>query len=442
MKLPEHFAKYIRDNSLFGVKDKLLLAVSGGVDSVVLCELCRQCGFGFEIAHCNFQLRGEDSDNDEKFVTRLADTYGVSLHVTRFETKKIALDRKISTQEAARELRYSWFEKIRSENECRYILTAHHADDNIETVILNFFRGTGIRGVRGIEPKHGFIIRPLLFARRQELEELIQANNLEFVIDRSNLEDVYTRNYLRNQVIPMIEKAIPGLKQNVLSNISRFREVDALYLESIKLYKKKLLEFKGREIHIPVLKLKKVEPLYSVLFEILKVYGFTAHQVTDIMALLDAESGRYVRSATHRVIRNRQWLIIAPDDPSETGLVIIDGPGTWEFAAGRVALDIMEGEPGQLSADNSEAFLDAKEIAFPLLLRKWKQGDYFYPLGMAKKKKLSRFFIDKKMSKTEKETTWVVEAGKKIIWVIGHRIDDRFKITDKTKTVLKIRSSL
>jgi tRNA(Ile)-lysidine synthase len=243
-------------------------------------------------------------------------------------------------------------------------------------------------------------------------------------------------------VIPLLEKAIPGLKPNVLSNINRFREVEILYREAIDQYKKKLLEFKGREIHIPVLKLKKVEPLHSVLYEIVKEYDFTAHQATEIVSLLDAGSGKYLRSPTHRVIRNRQWLIIAPDDPSETGLVIIDGPGDWEFAGGRLLVEMMQVEEGQPGTETNVAFLDAKEIAFPLLLRKWKQGDYFYPLGMAKKKKLSRFFIDKKLSKTEKENTWVVETGKKIAWVVGHRIDDRFKITDKTKNVLKIRSSL
>ena len=442
MSLLLKFQNNINEQNLFHIKDKVLLAVSGGIDSVVLCELCKQAGYDFAIAHCNFQLRDTDSERDEKFVNELANKYKVDFHVVKFDTKAIAKERKISTQEAARELRYHWFEEVRSRNRYKYILTAHHADDNIETVMMNFFRGTGIRGISGIEPKHGFIVRPLLFANRNELENFLQENKLYFVNDYTNQQDDYTRNYFRNQVIPFIEKSFPEVKDNILTNINRFREIESLYQQAIDLHKKKLIEPKGNEIHIPVLKLKKTVPLHSVVYEIIRGYGFSSSQTGEVIALLDSESGKYVQSSSHRIIKNRKWLIIAPNEAEKSEIIIIDGIGNWQFAIGNLQIETTPTANSQLPTANSAACLDADEIKFPLLLRKWKQGDYFYPLGMRKKKKLSRFFIDQKLSKTDKEKVWVIEMDKKIIWVVGHRIDDRFKITDTTKKVLKITSSL
>ena len=444
MGLVTQFKNYISSNNLFSAKDKLLLAVSGGIDSVVLCELCKQAGYEFGIAHCNFQLRGEDSERDEKFVGDLAVKYGVDFHVIKFDTKDIAKDRRVSTQEAARELRYEWFEKIRAENGYQFILTAHHANDNIETVLMNFFRGTGIKGLKGIEPKHGHIVRPFLFARRKDLENFLKENNLTFVQDYTNQHDDYTRNYFRNQLIPLIEKSFPGANENMIANISRFREVEQLYQQAVAVHKKKLVEQKANEIHLPVLKFKKTPSLRSVLYEIIKEYGFTAHQLPDIMSLLDSESGKYVQSSSHRIIKNRQWLIIAPNETNKGDIIVIDEVGNWQFAIGNLQLETtLTANTStiaqyQLQTANSIALLDADKIKFPLLLRKWKQGDYFYPLGMMKKKKLSRFFIDQKLSKIDKENAWVIEMDKKIIWVVGYRIDERFKITGNTKKVLKV----
>jgi tRNA(Ile)-lysidine synthase len=442
MDLILRFKEYIQTENLFRGKDKLLLAVSGGIDSVVLCELCKQAAFNFAIAHCNFQLRGDDSDRDEKFVNELAGRYNVDFHVVRFETKAIAKERKISTQEAARELRYHWFEEIRNKNGYQFILTAHHADDNIETVLMNFFRGTGIKGVRGMEPRHGFIVRPLLFARRIELEEFLARYRLPFVSDYTNQQDDYTRNYFRNQVIPLIEKSFPEVNENMLSNINRFREVELLYKQAVDLHKRNLMEKKGNEIHIPVLKLKKAAPVHSIIYEIAKEYGFTSSQADEVIDLLDSESGKYVQSLSHRIIKNRKWLIIAPVQADQAETILIEA-GDTNVQCSMFNLQFSMAETSNLKPEtsNSLACLDAGEIKYPLLLRKWKQGDYFYPLGMKKKKKLSRFFIDLKLSKTDKEKVWVIEMDKKIIWVVGYRIDDRFKITGHTKTVLKITSN-
>jgi tRNA(Ile)-lysidine synthase len=457
MTLLEKFLHYIKHENLFHPKDKLLLAVSGGVDSVVLCELCKQAGYNFVIAHCNFQLRGTESERDETYVTALATTYGVQFFVKRFATEEYAQENKISIQVAARELRYNWFRSLVGNSKLtddsreavqlksldfqpppiNWIVTAHHSDDNIETLLMNFFKGTGINGLKAILPKQQNIIRPLLFADKEALLVFAKENNLPFVEDSSNVSDKYTRNYLRNQLIPGLKKVYPQVEENLKDNLQRFREIELLYQQSIALHKKKLLEQKGNEIHIPVLKLQQTRPVATVLYEIIKAYHFTAHQATEVMALLKSESGRYIQSATHRIIKNRKWLIISPVETVEAETILIEEKDKKIiFEAGEMRIEKYSNPDIQPST--SIAQLDAAEITFPLLLRKWKPGDYFYPLGMPKKKKLSRFLIDQKLSLTQKEKVWVIETNKKIIWVVGMRIDDRFKITPHTKAIIEI----
>ena len=440
MNLAGSFNQFVFSHHLFTAKDRLLVAVSGGVDSVVLCELLRQGGFEFGIAHCNFQLRDADSFRDEDFVKKIAAQYNVPFHLARFHTAESARERKQSIQEAARELRYAWFEETRAENNYRYILTAHHADDNIETVLMHFFRGTGILGLVGIANKQGNLVRPLIFSRREELESFLQEHQLQYVTDTSNAKDDYTRNYFRNTVIPYLEKSFPRVNENILENINRFREVEQLYTQAIDSVKKKLLETRGDEVHIPVLKLANTTPLHSIVYEIVRDYGFTSGQVNDIIRLLESESGKYIQSPTHRIIRNRNWLIIAQVDTIAPNLVLMDSPGEFVFAAGKILLEEKEADINSVKTSADTALLDLDKIRYPLILRRWKQGDYFYPLGMKKKKKLARFFIDRKLSRTDKEKVFVVEMNRKIIWVVGHRIDERFRITEQTRRVLRIRT--
>jgi tRNA(Ile)-lysidine synthase len=304
---------------------------------------------------------------------------------------------------------------------------------------MNFFKGTGIKGLQGILLKQGKIIRPLLFAKREEILSYIKENNLSFVEDSSNNSDKYTRNYFRHQLIPSIQKVFQQVDENLINNIERFKEIEILYHQSIDLHKKKLLEPKENEIHIPVLKLLKSKPLKTITYEIIKDYGFTSHQTDEAIALLYAESGKYILSATHKIIRNRNWLIIAPINTLEANHILInETDAEVDFELGKLKLKKRHDWNEKPSGSQDVATLDIKNINFPLLLRKWKQGDYFYPLGMPGKKKLSKFFIDQKMSLTDKEKIWVIESDKKIIWIVGKRIDDRFKITDKTKEVLSI----
>ena len=465
LNLLQKFQQYIKTNHLFTTKDKLLIAVSGGMDSVVLCELCKQSEYDFEIAHCNFQLRGEESNRDEAFVKVLGEKYAVKTYVKTFDTAAIAKEQKKGIEEAARDLRYGWFREIMTKGEGRrtkderstdnqqpttfnfqpstnnrqLLLTAHHADDNIETVMMNFFRGTGIRGLRGILPKQGNIIRPLLFAGRQEIEAFAQQNNLAFVTDSTNAQSDYTRNYFRNELIPSIEKVFPETKQNILQSIKRFADVEQIYNESIEAAKKDLLEKKGNEIHIPVLKLAKAKPLQTTIFEIIKDYGFTAAQVPEAEKLLNSDSGKYILSATHRMLRNRNWLIISSLQEPDVNYYLIEDfekQQTVSFTGGEITVE--KTAEKNITADPNIGLVDADKLKFPLLLRRWKQGDYFYPLGMQKKKKLSRFFGDQKLSLLQKENVWIIESDKKIIWIAGMRIDDRFKITDASKHVLKL----
>lgn len=453
MNLLKEFQQFIKQQNLFQPKDRLLLAVSGGVDSVVLCELCQQAGYDFVIAHCNFQLRGAESERDESFVRSLSEKYNVEVLVKKFDTEKYAAEHKVSIQVAARELRYNWFNELLNEKNSGFsneaqnspfrglggILTAHHANDNIETLLMNFFKGTGINGLHGILPKQNKIIRPLLFAKKEDLLAFAKEHTLDFVEDSSNASDKYTRNYFRNELIPGLQKVFPQVEENLLHNIERFQEIEMLYQQSIDLHKKKLLEPKGNEIHIPVLKLLKAEPLHTIVYEIINNYGFTAHQTEEVVSLLKSESGKYVQSSSHRIIKNRNWLIIAPNQANEAHHILIEEKDKLvTFQQGSIKLEQLSIINYKLSINNSIAQLNAADITYPLLLRKWKKGDYFYPLGMTKKKKLSRFFGDLKLSLTQKENVWVLEMDKKIIWVVGLRIDNRFKITDATKTVLQI----
>ena len=444
MELLQKFLAYIKKENLFAKKDHLLIAISGGADSTVLCALCAAAGFSFSLAHCNFQLRGEESDRDEMFVKKLSEKYNVKLFLKTFDTVSQAKLDKTSIEETARNLRYDWFKQLlhdskATDNPFSFLLTAHHADDNVETVMMNFFRGTGIRGLRGILPKQQQIIRPLLFAKRKDIEEYALANAVEYITDSSNASNDYTRNLFRNDILPLIEKVYPEALNNVLRNIERFAAVEYLYDESIVQIKQNLIEKKGDEIHIPVLKLLKTKPLQTVIYEIIKDAGFTAMQVTEVEKLLHSDSGKYIKSASHIILLNRKWLIISPITPSQEtkNIIVEENVGNILFEEGTLEISPST-VPEKFAGDAVTVYIDGVNFKYPLLLRKWKTGDYFYPLGMTKKKKLSRFFIDLKLSLLQKEKCWVLESDKKIVWVIGYRIDERFKITSSSKQIVKL----
>ncbi|MBG9374820.1 tRNA lysidine(34) synthetase TilS [Panacibacter sp. DH6] len=421
----------------------LLLAVSGGIDSVVLTDLCAKAGFDFLIAHVNFQLRGAESDRDETFVRSLQTKYNKKVFVQKFDTAAYAAEYKLSIQEAARNLRYEWFASLLKKElpAGSKLATAHNANDNIETLLMHFFRGTGLHGLTGmpVNDTSRHIIRPLLFAKRNDVVVYAQDNNLTWVEDSSNSTDKYTRNYFRLQLLPAIKEVFSNVEDNLLANIQRFSEAEDLYMQAVKLHKAKLPEQKGNEWHVPILKWQKAQPLQTITWEIIRDFGFGSAQVNEVLKLFTASNGSFITSDTHRIIRNRQWLIIAPvQNEIAANIVIGQLTGPIHFEHG-VLLFGQVTKPQSVTQTTALAVnVDAALLKLPLLLRKWKQGDYFYPLGMQKKKKLGKFFIDNKLSKTEKEKVWVIESDKRIVWVIGYRIDDRFKITTHTKTAVSI----
>ena len=387
----------------------------------------------------------------------MGEKYKVEIKVKKFETEKFAEENKMSIQEAARVLRYEWFGVLvdssefgvgKYEHDSRlptFLLTAHHGDDNIETLLMNFFRGTGLHGLTGI-PISGpstalaYIKRPLLPFSKKELIVFAKENILQFVEDSSNLSSKYTRNFFRNEIIPAISKVYPQVNENLIENINRFKEIEKLYKLSISDIKKKLVKEKGSEWHIPVKQLMGYNNR-ALIYEIISDFGFTEKQIDEVLKLAESDSGKYLDSPTlnYRLIKHRHWFIISLINSVDSRMIIIEEKDkTAQFEEGVVEIEKLQTTNYKPQTSNDIACLDSKEINFPLILRKWKTGDYFYPLGMKKKKKLSRFFIDQKLSKTEKEKVWVVEMDKKIIWVVGKRIDERFKVTDKTKNVLKI----
>lgn len=446
MNLTQQFQDYIRSQKLFVQSDRLLLAVSGGVDSVVLCELCRQAGFDFSIAHCNFKLRAEESDADEIFVQALAQHYQVPFFVKKFDTHDYCEANNLGTQEAARILRYDWFKELLAQmkqgtNKACWLLTAHHADDNTETILMNFFKGAGIAGLKGILPKAGVIVRPLLFAKKETLLSFAHSQGLAFREDASNATDHYTRNFFRHNIIPLLQNIYPQATENLQANASRFRDIQVIYDEAIKKTTEKLVVKQKGTVHIPVLKLLNTGAWRTVLWEILKPCHFSAQQAEAAAKLVDSDSGKFVQSATHRLLRNRRWLILSPlQDAQDEIIVIEEAAQEIHFAGGSISM-LAKSAPPPINPDASLACLDRRAIQFPLLLRKWKKGDYFYPLGMKKKKKLSRFFIDQKLSLAQKENIWVIESNKQILWVVGHRIDDRYKLRPSTTHCLLFQCS-
>lgn len=436
----ERFLQHVQEQRLCRAGDRILLAVSGGLDSMVMADLFQAAPVSLGIAHAHFGLRGEESDRDEAFVRDYAAQQGLPFYSQRFSTRVIAREHHLSIEEAARDLRYAWFAELRSREGYDAVAVAHHRDDHIETVLLNFFRGTGIRGMHGIRPRRGHIIRPLLVFSREELQGYARGRGLSHIEDSSNRSEAYLRNYLRLQVMPLLAKGFPGVRQQMADSIGRLAEAEQLYDQALERHRSLLLEQRGEEVFIPVGKLKKARPLSTIAYELFRPFGFSPSQAAGVLALLDSDPGRTMYSATHRVLKDRKWLIISPLRPGAvlTELPIAAGESHIALPGLQLRLEERPAQSYALATGPRVASLDAAKVRFPLILRRWKTGDYFYPLGMRKKKKLSRFFIDEKLSLQEKADIWVLTSADRICWVVGMRIDDRFKVTPSTRTVLRI----
>jgi tRNA(Ile)-lysidine synthase len=441
MSMPIDILESLQQIAPVGRDDRFIVAISGGVDSVVLACLCKEAGLAVTLAHCNFQLRGAESDRDEAMVRQLATGWQLPLLVNRVDLAAFAALHKLSIQEAARQFRYQWFEALAVDiaPPC-WILTAHQADDNAETVAMHFFRGTGLSGLTGIPPRNGKVLRPMLGVWRHQILQLAHDKNLSYVEDSSNTNEKYTRNYFRHTIIPAIEKVYPQVKENLTDSIRRFTEIETLYAQCMTRLRNSLLIKKGTEYKVSVHALRQGNGR-TLLFELFTPFGFSSGQLVEIEKLLVAQNGALVQAAegTYRLIRNRDFLLLSPAPiGSVEGQSIDSIPANVSFAMGRVEISELAQSGQKPPSVDNEAWLDASGIRFPMLLRPWKAGDYFYPLGMRKKKKIARFLIDQKLSATQKEKVWVLESDKKILWVLGMRIDDRFKVTNKTSQICAI----
>ncbi len=422
---------------------RVLLALSGGMDSVVLAEVLHQLGVRFGIAHCNFQLRGEESEGDEALAKTLAAKYDVPYFSVKFDTEAYMAERKVSIQVAARELRYQWLHEVREANGFHYLATAHHLNDNIETVLHNFIKGTGIKGLRGMLPKNGRLIRPLLEVSREEIAAFCQANNLTYREDSSNASSKYTRNKIRHHLVPLIADINPGFQEAFADRLKIFSELEETYTLRFNKIAKQLFLKRGNDVYIPIIKLQQLKQRRSILFEHLKPFGFNAAQIDDMLAALDSDSGKQFLSEQARVVKDRRFFIVTDLAKGNRGAIYI------EHANDLVKLDgfslhcaAVEAATAVIGKEKAHAFLDLDKVKFPLLLRPWRQGDYFYPFGMKlKKKKVSKYFKDQKMPIHQKENVWILESDQRVVWIVGERIDERFKVTDQTQKVLVIRKS-
>lgn len=435
------FLKHIETENLIKKGDKVLLAVSGGVDSVVMAHLFHQAKLSFEILHCNFCLRGKESDDDELFVVDLGKKYGAKVTVQHFDTKAFKEEARISTQMAARELRHGWFEEYRNQNNADLVAIAHHKDDEIETFFINLLRGTGIKGLTGYRHGKRTVIRPLLFAQKQEILTYANSENLGFREDKSNQENAYTRNYIRNNIVPMFQKLNPGFSETMQGNMKNLEEVERLLETHFAALKEEVLISEKNIEKLNISKLKKHQPLKTNLFYLLQEYNFNSSVIDSLVSSLEGESGKIFYSATHRIVKDREWLIIEKlrgNESEQERTAFLDKLQNKISKPLKLSLCTQKREGFSIPTSNKMACLDEMQLKFPLKVRPWMYGDFVYPLGMKHKKKLSDFFIDLKIPLNEKEDIFVLESEGKIAWVIGYRIDDRFKTTNKTKNVCLI----
>ncbi len=415
---------------------KLLLAVSGGVDSVVLTHLCHDSKLDFSVAHCNYNLRGEESDADEKFVVDLADSLEVEVFAQSFDTEKFAEENGISIQMAARELRYEWFEELSSSLHFDYILTAHHANDNLETFLINLIRGTGPEGLTGIKGKNKKVIRPLLSFHRREIEQFARENNYKWREDSSNASEKYTRNKIRHQIVPVMEEINPQLLEGFSRTQDHLRESMDLVEDYISLLYPKIVEKDTYGYKLDVEFLKKVPNPKQILYQLLKSFGFT--EWNDVYDLLKAQSGKIVYSDSYRLIKDREKLLLTErKEKSLNQEYHLEEDENYVMIPKLGTLHISEVE--KMGAFSGKCiYVPKRKLKYPLIVRKWKKGDFFYPFGMNGKKKLSDFFKDEKFSLPQKENTWLMFSGKELVWIINHRADNRFAVEDSDSEILKI----
>ena len=427
---------HINTNVPFLKDKKLLIAISGGLDSVVLYHILTSLNFDISLAHCNFNLRGKESDLDEEFVNNLSQKTSNQIFIKSFDTEKYSKDNKLSTQIAARELRYTWFQELVEKHNFDYILTAHHADDNLETFLINLTRGTGLEGFTGIPKINGNIVRPLLPFSREEILKYAKENKIEWREDASNASTKYTRNKLRHQVIPVLKEINPSLLSSFEKTLENLQESQQILEDRIDEVSSEIIETKEAITKINIDKIQQLSNPKAYLYQLLKNHSFT--EWNDVYDLLSAQSGKQVFSKTHRLLKDRDFLMLTKKEVSSFIKDSFEITENQSKITQPIQLTFEEIQEN--STENKQTiYVDKDLLKYPLLVRKWQNGEYLYPTKMQGKKKLSKFFKDDKFSLLEKENTWLLcNADNEIIWVINHRQDRRFSTTSSTRKTLKI----
>lgn len=428
---------YIEKQQLLAGRAPVLVGFSGGADSVALLSLLVQLDYSCIALHCNFHLRGDESVRDEHFAAETARTLGVPFYKIDFDTTGYADKHHLSIEMAARELRYNWFEEMRQQLGGQAIAVAHHRDDSVETVVMNLIRGTGIRGLGGIRPKNGYVVRPLLPVSRNEILTWLAEQQLSYVTDSTNLSDAYTRNFIRLRVLPLLEELNPSVKTAIARTADHLADTEAIFLYMVEKARKELMKDGCR---IPIARLMQYPSPATILYELLKPYGFTRQVTDDIFHSLTKESGKQFYSPLYRLLKDREYLLLASINKEEVLEYTITASEIMEeIWRGPVELSFFKSvftNNFNIRKDKHIAYFDYDKLTFPLTLRKWKEGDWFIPFGMKGRKKLSDYFSDHKFSRIEKEQAWLLCSGENILWIVGERSDNRFCIDKTTKSVL------
>ena len=421
--------KFIEEKALFTLQDKVLVALSGGADSVALLRVLLSLGYTCECMHCNFHLRGEESDRDEAFVKALCEEYSVQLHVTHFDTETYAKEHHQSIEMAARELRYAWFHQLKEERKASVIAVAHHRDDSVETFLLNLMRGTGIDGLKGIPVRNGYVVRPLIQESREDILDYLKAIHQDYVTDSTNLQDQYVRNKIRLNILPMIKEINPSVMESIQDTAFRLSEVASIYHQDRDNRLEQILKKNSDDfMQVSIADVLNDIAPNALLHELLSPLGFNSDQVKDIYRSLEhSQSGKRFLSKEWELIRDREDLLLHRIKEEETvpELIVQEVDYTPGFIIPR---------------EKCIACVDADKVEMPLTIRKWQVGDKFVPFGMTGKKKVSDYLTDRKMSLYQKENQYVVCSGDRIVWIVNERSDNRFRITSQTKRVLLIKT--
>lgn len=428
---------FINKENLVAQGEKVLLAVSGGIDSVLMCHLFSLAGFPFAMAHCNFKLRGKESDGDAQLVESLAKKLSVPFHLKICDAAAYAQEKKCSIQMAARDLRFAWFEELCKTDDYAVYATAHHIDDAIETFFINQLRGTGIAGLHGIKSKNGKLIHPLLFTNRKQITDYVRENNLVFREDSSNKKIKYLRNRLRQSLMPVLEEIQPTYRETFMQNMQRFQAAESVYLQKIEEERQKIFRLEKENVVLSIAVLNNLSNPETYLYEFLKPFGFGFPATQEILAAISNKSiGAQFYANGYVLLVDRENLILTKKQAPPVKEFLIEAETGELTEPLQLKWDVLKFF--ELEKNPNIALLDFEKLHFPLEIRKWKMGDVFFPLGMTGKKHLSDFFIDLKLNRFQKENTWLLVSEKEIVWIIGLRIDNRFKVTENTKKVLRI----